>query len=138
MSQVLPVGAIGGEPNESSDATSTIIDSLSAKQITHLFNVACQEGPMAIIKPLFTDPRIDPSENNNRAIRTAAEKRQCDIVQFLLKDDRVNPGADAHYVFYMSCQADDADTARKILVDMDASEVDILTVTCWMPVCMVV
>ena len=41
-------------------------------------------------KLLLTDPRVDPSDDKNRAIRIALEKDHDDIVKLLLADPRTN------------------------------------------------
>ena len=49
---------------------------------------------MDIIKILLTDPKADPSADNNRAIRLASENGHYEIVQLLLNDKRINPSSE--------------------------------------------
>jgi hypothetical protein len=44
-----------------------------------------------VMKMLIKDPRIDPSANNNYAIRWASENGHTEIVKLLLNDNRVDP-----------------------------------------------
>ena len=40
---------------------------------------------------LLLDPRVDPSAQNNKAIRIASENGHIEVVEILLKDPRVDP-----------------------------------------------
>ena len=55
------------------------------------FPLVCHHGYIEIIKRLLQDPRIDPSLDDNEAIKYAYEADKQDIVDLLLKDPRVNP-----------------------------------------------
>ena len=57
------------------------------------FLKSCYNGKIDIVKQLL--PQIDPSIQNNYAIRYAAENGYPDVVELLLKDSRVDPSA--HY-----------------------------------------
>ena len=41
--------------------------------------------------PILADPRVDPSADNNFAIRIASEKGHMDVVKVLLADPRLSP-----------------------------------------------
>ena len=45
---------------------------------------------------LLADPRVDPSADNNYAIRWAAYNGHTEVVRLLLADPRVDPGAIAN------------------------------------------
>jgi len=51
--------------------------------------VASQNGHLDIIQLLLSDPRVNPADNNNGAIRYASKNGHLDIVQLLLSDPRV-------------------------------------------------
>ena len=57
-----------------------------------LFQRACEIGKIDIVKSLF--PYIDPSADNNCAIRLASFYGQTEVVKILLQDSRVDPSAD--------------------------------------------
>ena len=40
------------------------------------------------------DPRVDPSDEDNFAVRYAAAKGHAEVVALLLNDSRVDPGAE--------------------------------------------
>ena len=46
-----------------------------------------------IVDLLLKDPRVDPSVNNNQAIRIAKSNDQIEIVDLLIKDPRVDPSS---------------------------------------------
>ena len=56
---------------------------------------ASANGSIAVVRLLLADPRVDPSTNNNLAIRWASLYGHFEIVSLLLADPlgRVNPGA---------------------------------------------
>lgn len=47
-----------------------------------------------MVQLLLQDGRVDPSFDNNYAIRGASENGHADVVQVLLQDDRVDPRAE--------------------------------------------
>ncbi len=49
------------------------------------------------MKHFLVDPRINPSADNNGAIRYASLNGHCKVVKLLLADPRVNPSADDNY-----------------------------------------
>ena len=58
---------------------------------------AAQNGHLDIVERLLKDPRVDPADYDNDAIRWAAENGHIDVVERLLKDPRVNPADDDNY-----------------------------------------
>ena len=44
-----------------------------------------------MVKILLRDPRVDPSDRNNEAIRWASKNGHESVVEILLKDSRVDP-----------------------------------------------
>ncbi len=59
-----------------------------------IFKRACKKGRFHFINKLLTqDATLDPSDDNNYAIRISSKKGFSDIVKFLLQDKRVDPSA---------------------------------------------
>ena len=58
---------------------------------------ASRNGYLEIVKPLLSDSRVDPSDDNNYAIRWASENGHLEIVELLLSDLRVDPSDDDNY-----------------------------------------
>jgi hypothetical protein len=46
------------------------------------------------VKLLLADERVDPSANDNYAIRFAAKNGHKEVVKILLADERIDPSAD--------------------------------------------
>ena len=58
------------------------------------FSRACELGMRRVPSFLLRDGRVDPSAENNDAIRLASERGHRDVVELLLGDDRVDPSAE--------------------------------------------
>lgn len=54
---------------------------------------ACKAGCARHVERLLNDPRVDPTECNNAAIREAARRGHADVVRALLCDGRADPMA---------------------------------------------
>ncbi|MEM3858771.1 MAG: ankyrin repeat domain-containing protein [Candidatus Micrarchaeaceae archaeon] len=65
--------------------------SLNGNDINKLFFKCIENNYIVILKYLITVKNFDPSIDNNRALILACEKSNYAIVDFLLKDNRVNP-----------------------------------------------
>src|SRR3989304_5945772 len=59
--------------------------------IQELFKCACKYDQIEVVKLLLQDPKVDPSDQNNYAIRLASRKGHVEVVKLLLQDSRVNP-----------------------------------------------
>ena len=60
--------------------------------ITHkqnAFEIACEYGYHEVVKLLLQDSRVDPSNDNNSAIRHASRNGYHKVVKLLLQDPRV-------------------------------------------------
>jgi len=55
------------------------------------FRHACQRGQCDVVRVLLSDPRVDPSADDNAALRSASEFGHTDVVKMLLADARVAP-----------------------------------------------
>lgn len=60
---------------------------------------------------------LDPSVDNNRAIQLACISRRKDLVQFLLKDPRVNPATNNNYPIRASSREDYTEIVKLLLAD---------------------
>ena len=56
-----------------------------------VFHLSCVINTNNIVKLLLTDERVDPSANNNYAIKHALLNSHTEIVRLLSEDRRVNP-----------------------------------------------
>ena len=58
---------------------------------------AIQKDKTEVVKLLLQDKRVDPSAEDNYAIRWASANGYTDIVKLLLEDERVDPSAGDNY-----------------------------------------
>jgi hypothetical protein len=58
--------------------------------------LAARHGHNAVVERLLQDKRVDPSANNNNAVRLAACFGHLAVVERLLQDKRVDPSANAN------------------------------------------
>jgi len=65
-----------------------------ARSINRSFFNTISHNDIKGLKILLNNPKINPADANNYAIRYAAENGQTEIVKLLLSDDRVDPSAD--------------------------------------------
>ncbi|KAJ3107791.1 hypothetical protein HK100_003523, partial [Physocladia obscura] len=70
-----------------------------------------------LIMLILKDERIDPSENHNKAIYTAAKINSTNIVELLLKDVQVNPTDGNNSALKSAIWANSIDTAALLLCD---------------------
>ena len=68
-----------------------------------------------VIGLLLKDKRVDPSVEDDLAIRTAADEGAADIVKLLLKDERVNPAAKNNEAFRQAVRYGHEDTVKILL-----------------------
>ena len=61
--------------------------------VGEVFCVACTIGNTKVVALLLTDPRVDPSIQDNYAIRAASCYGNHEVVALLLADSRVDPSA---------------------------------------------
>lgn len=67
-----------------------------------MFMEACDYRYAEVVKVLLNDHSVDPSINNNQAIRYAARRGYSEIVQLLLDHPRVNPTADRDFAIRLA------------------------------------
>jgi hypothetical protein len=59
--------------------------------------MAAENGHLAVVERLLQDKRVDPSADDNYAVRWAAVNGHLAVVERLLQDKRVDPSADDNY-----------------------------------------
>src|SRR3989304_6063778 len=59
-----------------------------------VFKTYAEKGDIEIVELLLADHRVDPSANDNHAIRLASSKGHDKVVKLLLADSRVDPSSD--------------------------------------------
>lgn len=98
-------------------------------EATRIITNICEELIKANIRTdsvelLLSDPRADPSLNDNKMLRNASEKGNVKIVELLLRDKRVNPGFDHNKAIYLALQNGHYEVIEMLLKDnrVDPSE----------------
>jgi hypothetical protein len=78
-----------------------------------------------LLKILLSDPRVDPSADNQHLIRLACRKGRVEVVKVLLADQRVDPLADNQSSIYDASERGHADVVKVLLADqrVDISEI---------------
>jgi hypothetical protein len=72
--------------------------SKNRENLLQLFLRCCKiGGPIIVIRYLIKNKSVDPSTNDNIAIRWASEKGHYEVVKLLLSDTRVDPNVDDKY-----------------------------------------
>lgn len=94
-------------PTTSSDDT-TIMDE---------FKRAYENNDAEAIGRLLADPRVNPTADDNHAIRRASESGYTDVVKRLLADRRVNPTDRNNYAIRMAAENGHVDVVKLLLVD---------------------
>ena len=79
-------------------ASQNMITELSAIQ----FQQAVIDGNLALVDRLLLDPRVDPSAEDNRALRGASLHGHLSVVDRLLQDPRVDPSAEDNHAIQLA------------------------------------
>lgn len=66
--------------------------------IHNLLSFSSENGYLEIVKLLLEDEQVDPSDDNNYALKLACESGHLEIVRLLLEDKRVDP-SDSYYSY---------------------------------------
>jgi len=80
-----------------------------------LFNCVVKRGSYKIVKILLTDSRVNPSINNNYALRWASKNGHTEIVKLLLADERVDPSDQNNQAIQISSFYGHADIVKLLL-----------------------
>lgn len=65
---------------------------------------ASQNGHSDIVKLLLSDPRVDPTDDNNFSIIMASKNGHREVVKLLLNDNRIIPAKYSNYAIQQACQ----------------------------------
>ena len=106
------------EPDKLRDWLISVVPTLDDKVVNKGFAYACSSKANAMLITMLSTPsKIDPSANNNLALRKAAENGQVDLVRILLDDLRVLVNADAldHLALRWACHNGHAEVVKLII-----------------------
>lgn len=79
----------------------------------------CRSGNTNAVKTLLKDDRVNPSINNNYAIKIACEYNHVKIVELLLDDDRVNPADNDNVAIGIACLNGHIEVIKLLLTNKD-------------------
>ena len=82
-----------------------------------LFVWAIKTGNIKVIDRLLQDDRIDPSADDNSAIKWASTLGHLDVVNRLLQDSKVDPSASWNYSIMWADVNEHPDVVRRLLQD---------------------
>jgi len=82
-----------------------------------VFSEAACEGEAEVVRALLADSRVDPTADNNFAIRVASGYGYAEVVRALLADPRVDPAADDDYAIRVASYYGHAEVVRALLAD---------------------
>jgi proteasome lid subunit RPN8/RPN11 len=91
---------------------------------------ACQEHHVEVVKLLLRDPRLDPSGDDNRAMR-AASNASDEITCTFLADERVDPSAELAKIVLVNCSRNGFEGAVAMHLKGDGVDVDGLRRALW-------
>jgi hypothetical protein len=72
---------------------------------------------LAVVERLLQDKSVDPSANDNYAIRAAAQNGHLAIVDRLLQDERVDPSADNNFAVQLAAERGHLAVVDRLLED---------------------
>jgi ankyrin repeat protein len=81
------------------------------------FIKAAKTGDVEKVRLLLTDPRVDPSANNNVAIQQASHNGHLEVVRLLLTDPRTDPAADDNDAIQWASRNGHLEVVRLLLTD---------------------
>ena len=76
---------------------------------------ACTHGDITTVAALL--PSVDPTKDNNMAIRCASYNGHADIVRLLLEDPRVDPSSNDNLIIRYVSSKGHVDVVRLLLAD---------------------
>src|SRR3989304_1464205 len=87
------------------------------ENIQKLFKKECKYNHIEIVKLLLQYPIVDPSDENNRAIRLASRNGHVEVVKLLLQDPRVDPSDKNNYAIRYASENGDVEIVKLLLQD---------------------
>jgi hypothetical protein len=79
--------------------------------------LAARDGHIAVVERLLQDERVDPSADNNYAVRLAARDGHIAVVERLLQDERVDPSAGDNYAVRWAAENGHLAVVERLLED---------------------
>ncbi|KAJ3017184.1 UNVERIFIED_CONTAM: hypothetical protein HDU68_011815 [Siphonaria sp. JEL0065] len=79
------------------------------------FRFAIVRGHLEVVKLLFCDPRVDPSANDDIAIKCAVYYSRPAIVKLLLTDPTVDPTVDNDFAVITACETGNMEILQRLL-----------------------
>ena len=100
------------------------IVNLSSREKEKLFNDSCKYNNLRLVKWLLT--QVNPSADNNDAIREASREGHKEIVEILLRDPRVDPSANNNWAIRLASENGHKEVVELLLMDkrVDPSDWD--------------
>ena len=87
------------------------------ENIQKLFLNACLDGYINFVKLLLQDPRVNPSDKDNKAIRLASKYGRIEVVKLLLQDTRVDPSDINNYAIRWASAMGYVEVVKLLLLD---------------------
>lgn len=78
------------------------------------FHYAALNGNISVVR-LYLNQYVDPNINNNLALRYAICWRNVDIIELLLRDQRLNPCQENNYILQLSKEYGNSEITALIL-----------------------
>ncbi len=105
-------------------------DQGKANWLTSALSSAARNGDDLAIKVLLEDSRVNPSDDNNKAIQLASENGHLEVVKLLLEDKRVDPSANYNRAIQMASHKGYEKIVKLLLEDIrvDPSDDDNLAI----------
>jgi hypothetical protein len=76
---------------------------------------SAEKGCVPLLKLLLADQRVNPSADDQRAIRLASKNGHTEVVKLLLADQRVDPSADAQVAIHLATENGHAEVVKLLL-----------------------
>jgi ankyrin repeat protein len=94
--------------------------------IRNAMESACAFGHLEIFNRIIQDHRVDPSDNDNRAVYLATREGHLNVVNRLLEDYRVDPSVDNNAAVRLAAQGGHLAIVNRLLQDdrVDPSDYD--------------
>lgn len=83
----------------------------------HFLINAVQRGRLCALELLLLDKRVDPSKDNNRALRNAVDMGQKTMVEMLLNHPKVNPADAENHALISAAERGYVDILKLLLAD---------------------
>ena len=82
-----------------------------------ILQLACEHNSVICVSELLEEYGVDPSAENNLAIRLAVQHSKLEVVNVLLKDSRINPQTALHLAFSVPCNYRSKNVLKRLASD---------------------